>query len=108
MRPININDTMIDNNSKSREAALIPILFERGSSRSNPRNGAGAHSRFGHKAMIGSDLESRLVFFRRVAAEAISAKFHIKSLSAQSQHFSRRAPVLACKFEGRLNAEAFD
>jgi hypothetical protein len=34
---------------------LIPILFERDSSRSVPRNGAGAHSRFGHKAMIGSD-----------------------------------------------------
>ena len=35
--------------------ALIPILFEREASRSNPRNGAGAHSRFGHKAMIASD-----------------------------------------------------
>jgi hypothetical protein len=35
--------------------SLIPILFERDSSRSIPRNGAGAHSRFGHKAMIGSD-----------------------------------------------------
>ena len=34
---------------------LTPILFERDASRSNPRNGAGAHSRFGHKAMIGSD-----------------------------------------------------
>ncbi len=33
----------------------MPIPFERDSSRSNPRNGAGAHSRFGHKAMIGSD-----------------------------------------------------
>ena len=48
--------------------ALIPILFEREASpesaqrrgrraeaRSNPRNGAGAHLRFGHKAMIASD-----------------------------------------------------
>ncbi len=33
--------------------SLRPILFERDSSRSIPRNGAGAHSRFGHKAMIG-------------------------------------------------------
>jgi hypothetical protein len=33
---------------------LIPILFEHEASRSNPRNGAGAHSRFGHKAMIAS------------------------------------------------------
>ena len=30
--------------------AIIPILFERDLSRSIPRNGAGAHSRFGHKA----------------------------------------------------------
>ncbi len=37
------------------QPTVIPILFERDSSRSNPRNGAGAHSRFGHKAMIGSD-----------------------------------------------------
>src|ERR1700722_1075848 len=53
-------------------------------------------------------LVMNLVVFWSVTAEAISAKFHIKRLSAQSQHFSRRAPVLACKFEGRLNAEAFD
>jgi len=33
----------------------MPILFERDSSRSIPRNGAGAHSRCGYKAMIGSD-----------------------------------------------------
>jgi hypothetical protein len=35
--------------------SFVPIPFERDSSRSIPRNGAGAHSRFGHKAMIGSD-----------------------------------------------------
>jgi len=29
--------------------------FERDTSRSVPRNGAGARSRFGHMAMIGSD-----------------------------------------------------
>jgi hypothetical protein len=28
---------------------IIPILFERDSSRSIPRNGAGAHSRFGNE-----------------------------------------------------------
>src|SRR5690242_14915102 len=32
------------------EGPLIPFLFERDSSRSIPRKGAGAHSRFGHKA----------------------------------------------------------
>jgi hypothetical protein len=36
-------------------ADVIPILIERDSSRSIPRNGAGAHSRFDHKTMIGSD-----------------------------------------------------
>jgi hypothetical protein len=40
-------------NPEPRGVILIPS--ERDSSRSIPRNGAGAHSRFGHKAMIGSD-----------------------------------------------------
>ena len=34
------------------QVALLPILIERDLSRSIPHNGAGAHSRFGHKAMI--------------------------------------------------------
>ena len=37
------------------DETLLPILIERDSSRLIPRNGAGAHSRFGHQAMIGSD-----------------------------------------------------
>jgi hypothetical protein len=43
------------NPGSSYSEGPIPILFERDSSRSIPRNGAGAHSRFGRKAMIGSD-----------------------------------------------------
>ena len=53
--------------------ALIPILFEREASRSNPRNGAGAHLRFGHKAMIASDhrvlVSGALMQLRREAAK---------------------------------------
>jgi hypothetical protein len=41
--------------AQGMNSRLIPTLFERDSSRSIPRNGAGAHSRFGHKAMIGPD-----------------------------------------------------
>jgi hypothetical protein len=50
---------------------LIPILIERDSSRSIPRNGAGAHSRFDHKTMIGSD--HRVLVLSQTEKAAITA-----------------------------------
>jgi hypothetical protein len=50
----------------------------------------------------------RIVLVRSVPTESISAQFHIKGLSTQSQHFSRGAPVFAGQLKGCLNAQAFD